>query len=117
MQAAHNSPLAIARGAQLATMTILDCASERDVSQERARSVAEAVKPPRLNFAGRCIYCMERNCKSPTCVTLYERSRWAVCPECDGREGDEASSLDCRWCIFGVVEVAPVGVGASVERW
>ena len=77
----------------------------------------EAVKPPRLNFAGRCIYCMERDCESPECVAMYEQSRWAVCPECDGREGDEASGLECRWCIFGVVEVAPLRSEGAAERW
>ena len=85
-------------------MTILDCAPEREVSQERARWVADAVKPPRLNFAGRCLYCLERDCDSPECEAMYARSRWAVCPECDGREGDEATSVPCGWCMFGVVE-------------
>jgi hypothetical protein len=39
-----------------------------------------------------------------------------VCPECDGREGDEASGLECRWCIFGVVEVAPLRAEGAAER-
>jgi hypothetical protein len=98
-------------------MTILDCAPEREVSQERARLVADAaVKPPRLNFAGRCLYCLERDCESPECEARYARSRWMVCPECDGREGDEASGLECRWCIFGVVEVAPLRAEGAAER-
>jgi hypothetical protein len=97
-------------------MTILDCAPEREVSQERARWVADAVKPPRLNFAGRCLYCLERDCESPECEARYARSRWMVCPECDGREGDEASGLECRWCIFGVVEAAPLRAERTAER-
>ena len=31
-----------------------------------------------------------------------------VCPECDGREGDEVTSVPCQWCMFGVVELAPL---------
>ena len=94
-------------------MTTLDYAPEREVSQERARRVVDAVKPPRLNFAGRCLYCLERDCRSRECEALYERSRWVVCPECDGREGDEASSIRCGWCTFGVVEIAPTDAELS----
>jgi hypothetical protein len=67
----------------------------------------EAIKPPRLNFARRCLYCMERDCDSAACRAMHERSRWAVCPQCDGREGDELVSTRCDWCTFGVVELAP----------
>lgn len=47
---------------------------------------------------------------------MYARSRSAVCPECDGREGDEVTSVPCRWCVFGVVELVPMALasGASV---
>ena len=69
--------------------------------------MVDTVKPPRLNFARRCLYCLDRDCCSPWCEAMYERSRWVVCPECDGREGDEASSIRCEWCTFGVVEIAP----------
>jgi hypothetical protein len=104
MIARRRAPYALS----LRAMTTLDYAPEREVSQERARQVVDAVKPPRLNFAGRCLYCLERDCRSPECEALYERSRWVVCPECDGREGDEASSIRCGWCTFGVVEIAPM---------
>ena len=67
----------------------------------------EAIKPPRLNFARRCLYCMERDCDSAACRAMHERSRWAVCPQCDRREGDELVSTRCDWCTFGVVELAP----------
>jgi hypothetical protein len=99
-------------------MTTLDYAPEREVSHERARHVVDAVKPPRLNFAGRCLYCLERGCESPKCKATYARARWGVCPECDGREGDELTSTPCNWCTFGVVELAPmplVSVGALAE--
>ena len=52
----------------------------------------------------------DRDCDSSECEAKYARSRWAVCPECDGREGDEVTSVPCQWCVFGVVELAPVGV-------
>ena len=85
----------------------MDYAPEREVSQERARRIVDPVKPPQLNFAGRCLYCLERDCRSPECRAIHERSRWAVCPECEGREGDEITSERCQWCTFGVVEIAP----------
>lgn len=116
MHVAHNGSLTMAGGARLwRTMTILDCAPEHVVSTDRARWVAEAVKPPRLNFAGRCIYCLERDCDSSECQARYARSRWGVCPECDG-EGDEVTSVPCQWCVFGVVELAPVGAAGVVDR-
>ncbi len=70
-------------------MAVLDCAVDLETP------TFEATKPPRLNFARRCVYCLERDCDSPDCQALYERSRWAVCPECDGREGDEVTSEAC----------------------
>jgi hypothetical protein len=96
-------------------MAILDCAPDREVSAERARWVGQAAKPPRLNFAGRCIYCLERDCDSLDCEAKYARSRWAVCPDCDGREGDEVTSVICPLCVFGVVELAPVDAGSVVD--
>gem|GEM_PF-6208778 len=79
------------------------------VKREGARQAAvQAIKPPRLNFARRCLYCLERDCDSPKCRAMHERSRWAVCPQCDGREGDEVVSTRCDWCTFGVVELAPM---------
>ena len=95
-------------------MTTLDYAPEREVSQGRARREVGAVKPPRLNFARRCVYCLERDCCAPRCKAMYARSRWGVCPECDGRLGEEVTSEPCRWCVFGVVELAPVGVEAEL---
>jgi hypothetical protein len=87
------------------------------VKREREwQAVVEAIKPPRLNFARRSLYCLERDCDSAECEAMYARSRWGVCPECDGRgEGDEVTSVLCNWCIFGVVELVPVGVVGLVE--
>ena len=50
-----------------------------------------------------------RGCDSSECEARYARSRWAVCPECDGREGDEVTSVLCQWCMFGVVETGAGG--------
>ena len=88
-------------------MAVLDCVVELETP------TVVATKPPRLNFARRCVYCLERDCDSPECEAMYARSRWAVCPECDGREGDEVTSVSCEWCTFGVVELAPM---AAEER-
>jgi integrase len=41
------------------------------MSEGPAQAVVEAVKPPRLNRARRCIYCLERDCDSPRCEALY----------------------------------------------
>jgi hypothetical protein len=79
-----------------------------------ASAPVEAIKPSRLNLAGRCLYCLERDCDSPRCEAMYARSRWGVCPECDGREGDGEAGVRCDWCTFGVVELAPVPSGESV---
>ena len=79
------------------------------VKREGTRqAVVLAIKPPRLNFARRCLYCLERDCDSPRCEAMHARSRWAVCPQCDGREGDEVVITRCDWCTFGVVELAPM---------
>jgi hypothetical protein len=60
---------------------------------------------------------LERDCDSPRCEALYERSPWAVCPECDGREGDGVSGEQCMWCTFGVVEVALLRSEGAAEPW
>jgi hypothetical protein len=93
-------------------MAVLDCAVDREAP---ATAVVECVKPPRLNFARRCLYCLRRDCDSPKCEAMYARSRWGVCPECDGREGDGVAGVRCDWCTFGVVELAPLPLAENVE--
>jgi hypothetical protein len=66
---------------------------------------AEAIKPPRLNFARICLYCDGRDCESPQCIALYEASYWAVCPECRGLCWSE--TYEPCGCMFGVVEAWP----------
>jgi hypothetical protein len=65
---------------------------------------AEAIKPPRLNFARICQYCDERDCGSPECIARYERSRWMVCLDCGGLGWRETGAC---WCMFGVIEACP----------
>jgi hypothetical protein len=40
--------------------------------------------PPRLNFAGICNYCAQRDCTSQRCIAHYAANRWVICPYCDG---------------------------------
>lgn len=68
-------------------------------------TVVEASKPPRLNLAGVCLYCGERDCESAKCMAWHARSRWMVCPDCDGQEWSEL--YEPCGCIFGVVELWP----------
>jgi hypothetical protein len=69
-----------------------------------------AIKPPRLNFARICQYCDERDCGSPECVALHERSRWMVCPECGGLGWRD---MEVCWCMFGVIEACPAPADAD----
>jgi hypothetical protein len=59
-----------------------------------------ATRPPRLSFAGVCVWCGERECESPWCIESHARSRWMVCPECGG---EALCGCECD-CVFGVVE-------------
>ncbi|GAB3427666.1 hypothetical protein [Flindersiella endophytica] len=59
-------------------------------------------KPTRLNFARLCLYCDETDCTSEECIDRYNRSRWAICPECNG--GRDIVGL-CGYCIYGVEEL------------
>ena len=75
----------------------------------RSRAVAERpAKPPRLTFAGVCIYCGVQGCRSTRCVAVHARSRWGVCDECDGQAliEDEGGCCSPCCCYFGLMEVA-----------
>lgn len=90
------------------------CAVLTENVRDVARSApVEAVKPPRLNFARICLYCGDRDCVALGCIELYERSRWMVCPDCDGQEWSE--TLERCGCMFGVVEDWPAP--ADGDRW
>ena len=78
-------------------MAVLDCA----VDVEGPAPVAQ--EPTRLNYAGVCLWCGDRDCESPRCVELHERSRWGICDLCNGYEEAGCS------CAHGVMELAPEG--------
>jgi hypothetical protein len=78
---------------------------------DAAPRLTEAIKPPRLNFARICLYCGERDCTAPECIDSYERSRWMICPDCDGQEWNE--TLEPCGCMFGVVEAWPEPAGLA----
>jgi hypothetical protein len=59
-----------------------------------------ARKPDRENFAGVCLWCGTRSCKSRRCIELHARSQWMVCDECSGFGAGEC------FCFHGVVEAA-----------
>lgn len=62
------------------------------------------VRPLRYNFAGFCIHCEELGCTSDRCAAYHEKSRWQICPRCDGRGVDPVTDRGCGFCLFGVVE-------------
>lgn len=65
----------------------------------------DALKPARVNCAGRCRWCSERSCNDPRCISLHQRSRWMVCPDCDGLE-TRGECQPCG-CLEGVIEAGP----------
>lgn len=81
------------------------CAAAASPPVTRPVDAIEAVKPPRLNFARICLYCDERDCRSPECIAWHKRSRWAVCPDCGGLGWSEL--IEPCGCMFGVIEMWP----------
>ncbi|NKY29544.1 hypothetical protein [Nocardia gamkensis] len=76
------------------------------------RSVDQELRPPRLNFAGFCVYCLERSCERAGCIEKHARLVWQVCPDCGGTEWvrghiDPDTATERCFCIGGVCEVAP----------
>jgi hypothetical protein len=62
----------------------------------------EVAKPPRLNFAGVCLWCGERGCACRRCDELHARSQWVVCDQCGG-----FAEAECA-CVHGVIEATPI---------
>ncbi|MEV0466223.1 hypothetical protein AB0I30_33860 [Nocardia tengchongensis] len=72
---------------------------------------ATELRPPRLTFAGCCLWCGDRECVKPDCIGLHEISEWMVCSHCHGTgEGFKAEPKGCT-CAFGLALVAP-----AIER-
>ncbi|WP_029897791.1 hypothetical protein [Nocardia brasiliensis] len=80
----------------------------------------EALRPPRLNFAGWCMYCLERECNSARCIATHAGSVWEVCERCGGSEyvnghiDPETAVTRCN-CFGGVVESASRPVAEVIE--
>ncbi|MFQ6230533.1 hypothetical protein [Nocardia sp. NPDC002869] len=73
----------------------------------RNRSVEqEVVRPPRLTFARRCVWCGELDCLHPDCIALHDVSVWAVCRQCDGTGLAFSGPQGCT-CAFGLMHTAP----------
>jgi hypothetical protein len=51
------------------------------------------------------MWCGEPGCESEECIARYARSRWIICPDCEGLSLGGDGCL----CVSGVVEVAPIG--------
>ncbi|MGF1661099.1 MAG: hypothetical protein ACFCVG_01265 [Kineosporiaceae bacterium] len=67
-------------------------------------------KPERLNCAGYCQWCGDRDCTSPVCIDRDRTSEWAVCPDC---HGSEISELVACHCFSGVVQVGALPAQAT----
>jgi hypothetical protein len=87
------------------------CVQASDHEPGSTRSALAASRPPRVNFAGVCLRCDERDCESPECVAWHEASCWMVCPRCGGRCWSE--TLEPCGCMFGVVEAWPESADAG----
>ncbi len=60
-------------------------------------------RPPRLNLAGYCQWCMRRWCNNQRCIDRHLASEWMVCNRCEGTASDELSHTPCG-CESGLVE-------------
>lgn len=58
-------------------------------------------RPPRLNCAGWCLWCGERDCQQLVCRRRHRVSVWRVCPDCSG---SEVHGFDRCGCVSGLVE-------------
>ena len=81
------------------------------MSQLGSISNAIALRPSRLNPAGRCVNCLTLQCDSARCIAWYAGSVWEVCERCGGTEyvdghiDPETASERCD-CIHGLTEAA-----------
>ncbi|WP_040828029.1 hypothetical protein [Nocardia jiangxiensis] len=63
------------------------------------------LRPSRLNPAGWCMWCLERDCSRARCIEIHEGSSWMICPDCDGSEYADIATYDrCMECMGGVVQ-------------
>lgn len=80
------------------------------------------LRPPRLNAAGMCLWCLGFGCIDPWCIQRYENTTWEICPRCggtqfvDGHLFGELATERCN-CISGVNEIATVEWQRSISGW
>lgn len=72
-----------------------------DVIQSPAMTTGRCSKPPRVNCAGWCLWCGERDCQQLVCQQRHGVSVWRVCPDCGGCE---VQGFDRCGCVSGPVE-------------
>lgn len=63
-----------------------------------------SVRPPRLNLAGWCIWCGERDCSHAQCIRNHSLSLWGPCTECGGTQRIQGQMEFCGWCVVGLVQ-------------
>lgn len=82
--------------------------------------ITTSLRPPRLNVAGACMHCLERQCDSARCIATHARIEWVLCQRCGGTEyvnghlDPETATTRCN-CFGGVIDadaadVVPVPV-------
>ncbi len=68
------------------------------------KQARRASRPPRLNAAGFCVYCFERDCRSRRCMEHHRRADWQLCTHCDGAGFDHAEGRLCS-CHGGLEDM------------
>jgi len=63
-----------------------------------------AFRPPRLNFAGVCIFCGVLGCTSVECVRRHEQTWWAPCVECWAGLAGVDGAICRQGCVHGVID-------------
>src|SRR5690606_17372152 len=61
-------------------------------------------RPPRLNFAGVCIFCGVLGCTAVECARRHEQTWWAPCVECWAGLAGIDGVLCGSGCVRGVVD-------------
>jgi hypothetical protein len=65
----------------------------------------EFLRPSRLNYAGWCVYCGERECAKASCIKGHAESIWGPCSVCGGSQLlDLETDKLCGVCIGGLTE-------------
>ncbi|MFB7722324.1 helix-turn-helix domain-containing protein [Nocardia sp. NPDC056100] len=74
-----------------------------DMAVEMKTRCQQEFRPPRLTFAGVCMWCGRRGCNSRACIAQHLRSNWVVCSDCEGTLVNYADERPCG-CVFGMIK-------------